>query len=396
LRQEFGARMRGLYFLVFVSCIFFANAYKITRLGSSEPVFQDIRALVVDRNNQGYLVSYGTSTLFEVDLSSLRVKRTASLPFPNAFSLAIDEPLRKLFIGFDMTPGNVLSWDLDSWTWTGNFTTFHSPRNLVFNGEAGTLLVGTYPPVRSTGVVHKVNSTTLSVLETIELPTGFRPRTMLYDSSRHFLYVGNDGSPASIARLWVEPSLQRSDVITFPQNWDETSSGVIDGDNSHAYFGIVSPVGRVAKVDLSSFTWVDTISTAGPGFSAAGIDNTRGFSYWLSNETPSSLYRIRLCDFTLLDLEPFQGSDGVPRSVNVREATGVITVGTSCLDPTSCAGPSSIVKFQVTDVAVCEVRATSQPRHQYLTTVNLRFGGMIPSPSCCSDAQSTEIIETCA
>jgi hypothetical protein len=392
--------MRGLYILLLVSCIFSVNAYKITRLTSSEPFFQDVRALVVDQDNHGYLVSYGSSTLFEVNLNNLRVLRTASLPFPRARSLAIDATHGRLFIGFETTPGNVLRWDLGSWSASGNITTFHSPRNLIFNEADNTLLVGTYPPVRSTGVIHKINGTTLTVLETIELPTGFRARTMVYDSSRHYLYVGNDGTPASVARIWVEPTLARSDVITFPQHWDETSTSVIDGDNSFAYFGIVSPVGRIAKVDLSTFTWVDTISTAGDGFAAAAIDNVRGFSYWLSNEIPSAFYRVRLCDFTLLDLEHLQQGDGFPSAINVRELTGVITVGTGCHDALSCSGPSGIVKFQVSDVATCEKASAPQPTHQYLTTVNFRFGGMIPSPSCCPPPEhyqaQNDILESCS
>eukprot|EP01097_Dermamoeba_algensis_P006685 TRINITY_DN4164_c0_g4_i1.p1 TRINITY_DN4164_c0_g4~~TRINITY_DN4164_c0_g4_i1.p1 ORF type:complete len:394 (+),score=102.00 TRINITY_DN4164_c0_g4_i1:106-1287(+) len=392
--------MRGLYILLLVSCFFFASAYKITRLASSEPVFQDVRALVVDHNNHGYLVSYGSSTLFEVNLNSLRVLRTATLPFPRARSLAIDASHGRLFIGFETNPGTVLRWDLGTWKASGNVTTFHSPRNLIFNADDSTLLVGTYPAVRSTGVIHKINGTTLQVLDTVELPTGFRARTMVYDTSRHYLYVGNDGAPASVARIWVEPTLARSDVITFPKNWDETSASVIDGQNSFAYFGLVSPVGRIAKIDLSTFTWVDTISTAGEGFSAAGIDNARGFAYFVSNEIPSALYRVRLCDFTLLDLEHLQQGDGFPSALHVRELSGIITVGTGCHNTLSCSGPSGIIKLQVTDVATCEKSTSSQPQHQYLTTVNFRFAGMIPSPSCCPPPEyfqsQPDIVETCS
>eukprot|EP01098_Paradermamoeba_levis_P006206 TRINITY_DN2581_c0_g1_i1.p1 TRINITY_DN2581_c0_g1~~TRINITY_DN2581_c0_g1_i1.p1 ORF type:complete len:421 (+),score=129.84 TRINITY_DN2581_c0_g1_i1:70-1263(+) len=389
--------------LVVLFFVLACSSERIQRLATSESIFQDVRALVVDSNNVAYVLTYATpSLLHEVNLNNFRLLRTAVLGGNNARRLVLDNARRRLYIGFDTNPGYVLKFSLENWAVEANLTTFHSARSLVLDDQRNILYVATYPPVKGlTGVVHKVNATNMAVVDTIELPAGYRARTIVYDTSRYYLYVGNDAAPASITRIWGEPALQLMDVLTFPKGWEDTSTSVIDANNQFAYFGISSPVGRIAKIDLSNFQWVDTISTAGNSFDASAIDNVRGYSYWISRELPASLYRVRLCDFTLVDIEAFTPADGVPKALAVRQLTGVITLGTSCLLTTPCReNTNSLIKLQVTSPAVCEKKQVA-PRSEnvYQTTVNMRFAGMVPSPSCCPPPeffnQEPRLLQTC-
>jgi hypothetical protein len=113
--------------------------------------------------------------------------------------------------------------------------------------------------------------------------------------------------------------------LTLSLDNDYLYCSVIDTANGFAYFGTFTAPGRVVKIDLSTFTHVDTlILPSGEDYlRIAIIDTINGFAYFVTNTVPSWVVKIDLSTFTRVGAYEFDFPQmGIPTSAIIDPDNG--------------------------------------------------------------------------
>lgn len=179
-------------------------------------------------------------------------------------------------------------------------------------------------------------------------------RTSVIDTTQGFAYFGMGEGVVVKVRL---SDFTQVGTLTFHSGENLVSSGVIDPGGGFAYFGgslwsNTSHVGIVEKVRLSDFTEVAALNltanlcsgSCSTG-SAAVIDTVRGFAYFVMNMDPSTIYKIRLSNFTLVGsftLNPGENNIG-GQSAAIDPANGYAYFGTGNI-------PGALVKIRLSNL----------------------------------------------
>jgi len=132
-----------------------------------------------------------------------------------------------------------------------------------------------------------------------------RPRCSVMDSENGFMYIGTDSEPWSIVKIDLSIPARVDSIVIVDEYPDylggPLTSAVIDTDAGFAYFGTDSVPGKIIKVDLTTFTVVDTLilEYGLNHLTSAVIDTFSGYAYFgTSVTTPGEVIKIRLSDFS--------------------------------------------------------------------------------------------------
>jgi len=254
------------------------------------------------------------------------------------------------------------------------------------------LYAATNAPSGSASFLHKINGADLSLISTVMLdPRDGSITTLQLDRKRGYLYAGTDSSPARIVRLKLS-RFERVNFIEFPTGWNRIGSPSL-GDGELAIFTINEPWPRLVTIGLDGFKWQETLElpkNTAP-FSSAANDPVTAYSVWYTDSVPSTVFRVRLCNFTVVDTTVLRPSDGVPRAAVY--GAGKITAGTSCsltsLD-NLCASTFKSTFLQLKNGRPAQCDFSSEAMEPTSTTVDsivsLRFNfkGMIPPVQYCT------------
>ncbi len=188
------------------------------------------------------------------------------------------------------------------------------------------------------------------------------------DLSTGFGYVGvcpNNPATARIAKVDLA-TMTVVDTLILPPDHFCASTAVIDttGPTPYAYFGTVGPSsnGLIEKINLTSFTLEDTLTTTGSNYLRSSIiDLADGFMYFGDNQSPARISKIDIASFTEDGASPLTLNSGEDTATAMvlddSGATHFAYVGTS-------TDPGRIVKINLsTFTRVSAVTASNGMRY---------------------------------
>eukprot|EP01097_Dermamoeba_algensis_P004220 TRINITY_DN278_c0_g1_i2.p1 TRINITY_DN278_c0_g1~~TRINITY_DN278_c0_g1_i2.p1 ORF type:complete len:1073 (-),score=287.99 TRINITY_DN278_c0_g1_i2:200-3418(-) len=359
---------------------------------------RDLRAGFTDyHTGTGYFVSYTVpSYVITVDLNNLALKSRLALPGNLGRAAAYDGSRRKGFFGMATTPGAVAKVDLSTFSVEKTLSTPYSVKALAYDEVDGVLYAATNTPGETASFIHKINGKDLSVISTIMLePRDGAASTLQLDRKRGYIYVGTKAHPARIVRVKLN-RFERVNYIEFPTGYNEIGTpSLADGDR--ATFTINKPFPRLVTVGFDGFKRLETLDfpASTPAFSAAVNDPVTGYALWFTDSAPSTVFRVRLCNFTIADKLVLRENDGVPRAAIY--GVGKVTAGSSCTLTNSdnlCSSTFKSTLFQLKGgrQATCDFTAAAEEPTTSIvnsTIVSLRFNfkGMLPPVRFCNSTK---------
>ncbi|HZE69172.1 MAG TPA: hypothetical protein VE135_06550 [Pyrinomonadaceae bacterium] len=164
------------------------------------------------------------------------------------------------------------------------------------------------------------------------------PFAAVIDTLNGFAYFGTLTSPGIVVKVRLS-DFTRVGALVLDSGENELRSAEIDAVNGFAYFGSLS--GHIVKVQLSNFTRIGSFNVGGP-LATAVIDTTRGFAYFGAFTGPGAIVKLRLSDFTPVDVLTLNnGEDGLLSAV-IDTANGFAYFGTD-------NSPGVVVKIRLSD-----------------------------------------------
>lgn len=158
------------------------------------------------------------------------------------------------------------------------------------------------------------------------------------DTASGFAYFGTFSSPGIIVKVRLS-DFSRVGALVLNYGENEIRCATIDPAQGYAYFGTLS--GDVVRVRLSDFSLAGSFNVGGP-LAAAVIDPGSGFAYFGAYTGPGAVVKVRLSDFTPVDvLELNQGEDGILSAV-IDTTNGFAYFGTG-------TSPGIVVKVRLSD-----------------------------------------------
>ena len=152
--------------------------------------------------------------------------------------------------------------------------------------------------------VVKIDLSTFTQVGLITLESGeTNLRVALIDTINHFLYLGAGANPSKVIKIDLS-TYTRVGAITLETGEEDVNCGVIDVVNQLAYFGTRTGH-KIVKINLSTFTRVGAINV---DFGVSGdygwimsatIDTINHLAYFGSNGVPGKIAKINLTSFTV-------------------------------------------------------------------------------------------------
>ena len=293
-----------------------ANAQTLTRVGSlafNPSPETDLASAVVD--TAGGFAYFGTRWGLVAKIRMSDFSRVGSLALnpgeTNLQSAVIDPAAGFAYFGTGTSPGIVVKVRLSNFTRVSSLT-LSSGENLlssaVIDPAAGFAYFGTGT---SPGIVVKISLSAFTRIGSLSLNSGENVlESALIDPAGGFAYFGTDTAPGIVVKVRLS-TFTRFSALTLNSGEDALASAVIDPTSSLAYFGTDTSPGIVVKVGLSTFTRVAnlTLNPAESFLTTAVIDPTPGFAYFGASgclgpqfiqycQTPGTLVKLRLTNFT--------------------------------------------------------------------------------------------------
>ncbi len=126
-------------------------------------------------------------------------------------------------------------------------------------------------------------------------------RSALIDAANGFAYVGTS---RHIVKVDLS-TFTRVDAIQLEPDEGDPHAGVIDTINGFAYFNLQGP-GQLIKIDLAPFSRVPGVLNLSVNNPHAGfIDDTSTYAYWSADDVPGRLAKVELSTFTEVDVLTF-------------------------------------------------------------------------------------------
>jgi hypothetical protein len=156
---------------------------------------------------------------------------------------------------------------------------------------AETLEPNNCPPATQPGFRNSFQPAPVNV----DLAVRFQTRQEMPRERANQFEIFNRPVPAiETNQLWIKTALVRAQHGGVGCGFCNFQSATIDTVNNFAYFGSFTSPGRVAKVDLSNFGGVETL-TLNPGedyLSSAVIDTVNNFAYFGTATQPGIVVKI--------------------------------------------------------------------------------------------------------
>lgn len=172
------------------------------------------------------------------------------------------------------------------------------------------------------------------------------PMAATIDTVNGFAYFGtytsygNPTNPGVIVKVRLS-DFTRVGALVLNAGENDFRCATIDTASGFAYFGGLS--GYIVKVRLSDFSRVGSFGVGGP-LAAAVIDTANGFAYFGAYTSPAAVIKVRLSDFTPVDVLVFNsGEEGILSAV-IDSGNGFAYFGTGNINE-----PASVVKVRLSD-----------------------------------------------
>jgi len=265
--------------------------------GSANPGENYVRAMAVDG---GYLYA-GLYTdpgkIVKVDLSTFT--KVSTLTFGanegNITSLAVSGGY--LYAGLDTPTGKIVKVDLSTFTKVSTLTLLVTDKylsSLVVNGTY--LYAGCY---RSPGRVVKINIAhpTFSRSGALTLSTGEGPVRSLVTPPSGKIYAGIYTFPGKIVKISQgEASPTKDAVLTLAADENDTRALVVSGN--YLYAGMDAVPGKIAKVDLTTFTKSSTLTLGASEGEVRSLVVDGSYLYTGLDTIPGKIVKVDLSTFT--------------------------------------------------------------------------------------------------
>lgn len=150
--------------------------------------------------------------------------------------------------------------------------------------------------------VFRVDTATLTTTGRISLAPDDRfAACAVYDEVNGFAYVGMDTVPARVAKIDMT-TFSHVDTLILP-GAQRLTSAVLDLTGTSAFFGTYSNPGQIARIDLATFTLdgVLTLDASERNLALALGDPLANLAYFCTDTSPGTVVRVDLASFTRLD-----------------------------------------------------------------------------------------------
>ncbi|MEM2991484.1 MAG: ABC transporter permease, partial [Halobacteria archaeon] len=244
-------------------------------------------------------------------------------------SAVIDTVHGYAYFGTDNSPGKIIKVRLSDFTIVGVLTAAPGEdyfESAVIDPARGYAYFGT---MNSPAKVVRINLADFSYAGSITLTGGESSlRCAVIDLAGGYAYFGADTWPGTIAKINIDPD-NFSQVATLT-TYDYSSAfytAVIDTVHGYAYFGAFCQ-GRIVKIDLTNFTQVSTLELPIWEYPdmvyvvASMIDPTNNYAYFTtSGYNVGRIAKIDLTSFSMVDL--------------LSVSTNLYGINSAVIDPTS-------------------------------------------------------------
>ncbi|KAJ5067153.1 hypothetical protein M0811_13202 [Anaeramoeba ignava] len=241
------------------------DLYTFDLLNYTKIDFENGRYGAIDNENKLlYIAPYGSNILLKFDLNTFQIIDNLTLSVSNtsyADMIEIDLINQKVYIEFE-NPIIIVKVDLNGWNEESNLTL----SNYQFYGS-------------------------------------------IIDVDNGILYVSTDtssGTNATIYKIELSTFTQIDYLLVNLTSVAKLKYGVIDNSTQMMYFGTAQNSMRIAKINLTDFTSVDSISSSSPeNCMGAGIDLLNGIAYF--STVDNHLFKVNLTTFTIEDSYNWSG-----------------------------------------------------------------------------------------
>jgi hypothetical protein len=324
---------------------------------------EDLSSAVIDTaNGFAYFGVQDSSPakILKIDLATFteNVSSPLTLGSGNVYlepGVAVIDPTAGLALfATQADPGKIVKVTLSSFTEAaGSPLTLgsgeDSPEAQVIDTAAGFAYLGMQT---NPAKIVKIDLATFTEVASITLPSGESNLTnAIIDTAAGFAYFTTYSGSAKVIKIDLSTFTEAAgSPLALASLGTSAASAVIDtsGATHYAYFGSavgLSP-GRVAKVDLSTFTEAAgsplTLGSGESNLSTAVIDPSAGFAYFATYAAPSKIVKIDLATFTENVSSPLVLGSGedYPLSAVIDTAAGFAYF-------TTYDAPSKVVKIDL-------------------------------------------------
>lgn len=236
------------------------------------------------------------------------------------------------YLGSNQVPSRASKVDLSSFTEVANIVTGGNVASAFVIDVAGGFVYC------ADNTIRKIRLSDFTLVNSL-VPT-LQVSCSAIDNTNHFAYFGGY-TPNSVYKLNLTTFTKQAQ-LNFVDGEQEIMSGVIDVQNGFSYWGDYGTY--VVKVRLSDFTKVDRISLAGTPWEAA-IDVPHKFAYFATGSNPSTLVKIDLTTFSQVESIVITGSYNL-NAILIDPTTGFIY----CCSAAGATVPGKIIKVLDTDL----------------------------------------------
>lgn len=199
----------------------------------------------------------------------------------------------------------------------------------VFNNSTGFIYFGTL-----SGNVVEVNTSNFSESNFITLNAGETAlKTASIDIGNGFVYFGTDVTPSAvIVKVQMSPLMRITSVTggVVTRHWTASDIDIVNG---FLYIGPSNAGGtdRLKKFNLSPLAFVTELIGFSPCINSTKIDGSNTFLYHAGRDTPISLTKVRLSDFTVVG--GISLGSGRSTTMVIDKTNGFLYIGTGLAAP---------------------------------------------------------------
>lgn len=197
-----------------------------------------------------------------------------------------------IYYGTWTSPGKIIKVDMKTFTKVGVIT-LPSDLNNIVSGVIDVVNGFAYFATQTANKIVRINLNTFAHEGTLEIPGSNNLRGAVKGGK--YAYFGSWASPGKIVKIHL-PSFTYVNTLTLETGENNPVCGVIDTDEGYAYFGTNTTPAKIIQIHLESFTRTNAITLdSGENIIDCGvIDTSRGYAYFGTTGTTSKIVKVKI------------------------------------------------------------------------------------------------------
>ena len=324
------------------------HSYAAVNTAGASGTLQDI---LIDATDTYAYASTSTSpsTIYRLTLSDFSTIASLALGSGknNGLRLAIDSSATYLYVGLNISPAQIAKITIADFT-TIAYKALASGENLAYGlGIDGTNTYLYIACAVSPGKIIRLTLADFTTTSTLTLVTGENQPYAggaLVDDSGTYLWIGCYMQPAKAVRLLLS-DFSTTVTTTTLIGVEYMISMVIDSAGVWAYILLQTSPGRIVKLllsDLRTYMLLEMSNSYTGAWRDLAIDHGDTYLYAAESDSPSTIARITLADFSTVDYKTLAAGENTAYGLTVDSTDTYLYIVCSL-------SPSKIVRLTLAD-----------------------------------------------